>query len=212
MAKKGIPGSCTGYTWGTSVAVRNPAFSAARAGAIVRMSLTTTSGRNSSISGTRASAASAADVCSSEPGAGGGKVLYSSAAVNPRPSPSTASRQRSQVSTSASWPRRRSARARAMAGNAWPASPKAATRNRRELTETPAPRGGRKAGRSRYTPSCSPGRMKTISGTRHAGEVRSRNRTDSAMSSGRIMSSAFTWPFANSVIGVSTNAGHSAVT
>ena len=63
------------------------------------------------------------------PGAGGGKVLYSSAAVNPRPSASTASRQRSQVSTSTSCPRRRSARASAIAGNACPASPNAATRN-----------------------------------------------------------------------------------
>ena len=53
----------------------------------------------------------------------------------------------------------------------------------------------------------SPGRRKTISGTRQFGEVRSRNRTASAMSSGRIIASAATCPLTNSVIGVSTNAG-----
>ncbi len=66
--------------------------------------------------------------------------------------------------------------------------------------------------RGAQPPSCSSGRVKTISGTRHAGEVLSRNRTDSAMSSGRIISSACTRSFANSVIGVSTNPGQSAVT
>ena len=105
------------------------------------MSLTTTSGRKSSISGSSANAASAADAPSADPGAGGGKTLYSSAAVNPRPSASTASRQRSHVSTRTSCPRRRSARARAMAGNACPASPNAATRNLPDLIATPvAPR------------------------------------------------------------------------
>ena len=49
------------------------------------MSLTTTSGRNSSISGTSASAASAAEAPSAEPGAGGGKVLYSSRRREPQP-------------------------------------------------------------------------------------------------------------------------------
>ncbi len=100
--KNGIPGSCTGYTWGISVAHCLPAFSAARAGATVSTSLTTTSGRNSSISGNSALAASAADAPSGDPGGGGGNVLYSSAAVNPRPSASTGSRHRSHVSTSTS--------------------------------------------------------------------------------------------------------------
>ena len=63
--------------------------------------------------------------------------MYSSAAVNSSPSPSTGSRHRSHVSTRTSWPRPRSARASAIAGNAWPASPNAATRNRRPLTANP---------------------------------------------------------------------------
>ena len=54
--------------------------------------------------------------------------------------------------------------------------------------------------------------MKTISGTRQAGEVRSRNRTDSAMSSGRIIASCSTDPRAHWVISVSTSPGQSAVT
>ena len=53
--------------------------------------------------------------------------------------------------------------------------------------------------------------MKTISGTWQLGEVRSRKRTASPMSSGRIISSPGTWPLANSVIGVSTKPGASAV-
>jgi hypothetical protein len=61
----------------------------------------------------------------------------------------------------------------------------------------------------RYRPS--PGRTNMISGTTHAGETRSRKRTDSAMSSGRIISEAGTCSLTKSVIGVSTNAGHSAV-
>ena len=66
--------------------------------------------------------------------------------------------------------------------------------------------------RGAQPPSCSSGRVKTISGTRHAGDVLSRNRTDSAMSSGRIISSGFTCSLTNSVIGVSTNPGQNAVT
>src|SRR5512132_844844 len=58
----------------------------------------------------------------------------------------------------------------------------------------------------------SPGRKKAISGTRQFGEVRSRNLTASAMSSGRIIASAATCSLTNSVIGVSTNAGANAVT
>ncbi len=98
------------------------------------MSLTTTSKRSCSISGTSASAASAGDRPSAEPGGGGGNVLYSSAAVNAKPRSSTGSRQRSQVSTMTSLPRRASARASAIAGNAWPGSPNAATRKRDRLT------------------------------------------------------------------------------
>ena len=45
-----------------------------------------------------------------------------------------------------------------------------------------------------------------------AREVRSRKRTASAMSSGRIIWSRGTWPSIHEVIGVSTNAGQSAVT
>ena len=60
--------------------------------------------------------------------------MYSSAAVNPSPAPSTASRQRSQVSTVTSCPRAASARASAIAGNACPGSPNAATSKRRALT------------------------------------------------------------------------------
>src|SRR5437764_762523 len=50
-----------------------------------------------------------------------------------------------------------------------------------------------------------------ISGTTQAGDTRSMKRTDSAMSCGRIMSSADTCSLTKSVMGVSTNAGHSAV-
>ncbi len=109
------------------------------------MSLTTTSKRSASSIGSRASAASAAEGPVSEPGGGGGKVSYSSAAVKATPAPSTASRQCSQVSTVTRCPRPESARASAIAGNACPASPKAATRNlqdpfpdsRRALTTGP---------------------------------------------------------------------------
>ena len=71
-----------------------------------------------------------------------------------------------------------------------------------------------RAGSASQVPSAepSPGRRNTISGTRHARDVFSKNRTDSAMSSGRIIASASTWPFTKSVIGVSTNPGQSAVT
>ena len=55
-----------------------------------------------------------------------------------------------------------------------------------------------------------PGGSKITSGTTHAGERRSSIRTASAMSSGRIMSLAATLCLTKSVIGVSTNAGHSA--
>ena len=66
-----------------------------------------------------------------------------------------------------------------------------------------------------WTPSfisvVSQGRSKMISGIRQAGDTFSSSRTDSAMSSGRIIASAATPPaFANSVIGVSTKAGQSA--
>ena len=63
--------------------------------------------------------------------------MYSSAAVNAKPTPSTASRQCSQVSTTTSLPRSASARASAIAGNACPGSPNAATRNRPPLTYAP---------------------------------------------------------------------------
>ena len=46
----------------------------------------------------------------------------------------------------------------------------------------------------------------------HAGDSRSRQRTTSAMSSGRIMSVGQTWPRTHSVIGVSTKPGQNAVT
>ncbi len=49
-----------------------------------------------------------------------------------------------------------------------------------------------------------------ISGITQAGERRSSMRTASAMSSGRIMSSAATLSLTKSVIGVSTKAGQSA--
>ena len=49
-----------------------------------------------------------------------------------------------------------------------------------------------------------------ISGITQAGESRSRQRTDSAMSSGRIISSAATCSLTKSVIAVSTKPGHSA--
>ena len=42
----GIPRSSAGWTWGMSVATRTPASSAASAGASVRMSATTASGRD----------------------------------------------------------------------------------------------------------------------------------------------------------------------
>ena len=56
--------------------------------------------------------------------------MYSSAPVNPSPASSTGSRHRSHVSTTTSCPRRASARASAIAGNACPASPNAATSTR----------------------------------------------------------------------------------
>src|SRR5829696_5005621 len=113
--------------WGIRVASGIPVRSAARVGARVRMSLTTTWGRKSSSSGSSALAASAACWPSSESGSGGGNIRYSSAAVKPSPAPSTASRRSSQVSTVTSWPRPESARPRAIVGNTWPGSPKAAS-------------------------------------------------------------------------------------
>src|SRR6188472_715864 len=117
--------------WGISVASGIPDLSAARAGARVRMSLTTTWGRISSSSGSSACAASAAWSPSTESGSGGGNIWYSSAAAKPSPAPSTASRRSSQVSSTTSWPRSRSARPSAIAGKTCPGSPKAATRKRR---------------------------------------------------------------------------------
>ena len=76
----------------------------------------------------------------------------------------------------------------------------------------PEPPGLTASGDSRRGQCASSGRRNTISGTTQFGEVRSRNRTDSARSSGWIISSAATCSFTNSVIGVSTNPGASAVT
>ncbi|HJX32562.1 MAG TPA: hypothetical protein VJ257_00030 [Solirubrobacterales bacterium] len=84
--------------WGIRVASGTPAFSAARAGARVRMSLTATWGRISSSSGSSPRAASAA--------------------VKPSPAPSTAARRSSQVSITTSCPRAASARPSAIAGKA----------------------------------------------------------------------------------------------
>src|SRR5215213_1934002 len=117
--------------WGISVASGIPARSAARVGARVRMSLTTTWGRKSSSSGINACAASAACCPSSESGSGGGNIRYSSAAANPSPGPSTASRRSSQASITTSCPRAASVLPSAMAGKTCPASPNAATSIRR---------------------------------------------------------------------------------
>src|SRR6201996_838082 len=116
--------------WGIRVASGTPAASAARVGASVRMSETTTAGSSRSISGSSARAASAAWRPSSVSGSGGGKVRYSSAAAKPSPAPSTAARRSSQVSTVSSCPRRASPRPSEIAGKTWPGSPKAATRTR----------------------------------------------------------------------------------
>src|SRR5215218_1663030 len=118
--------------WGISVASGIPARSAARVGARVRMSLTTTWGRKPSSSGSSARAASAACWPSSESGSGGGNIRYSSAAAKPIPSPSTACRRSSQVSITTSWPRAAKALPKAMAGKTCPASPNAPTRMRRD--------------------------------------------------------------------------------
>ena len=59
--------------------------------------------------------------------------------------------------------------------------------------------------------SWSPGRMNMTSGTTQAGDTLKRKRTDSAMSSGLIISSGATCSLTKSVIGVSTKAGQSAV-
>src|ERR1700761_8369501 len=115
---------------GIRVASGTPAASAARVGARVRMSETTTAGSSRSISGSSARAASAACRPASVPGSGGGKVRYSSAAVKSSPAPSTAARRSSQVSIVTSCPRRASPRPSEIAGNTWPGSPKAATRTR----------------------------------------------------------------------------------
>src|SRR3954453_13402075 len=129
--------------WGISVASGTPAFSAASAGARVRMSLTTACGRISSRSGSSAWAASAAWAPSADSGAGGGNIRYSSAAVKSRPAPSTAARRSSQVSTVPSWPRRVSARPRAIVGKTWPGSPKAASSSLRLWRGGGASRAGR---------------------------------------------------------------------
>ena len=178
---------------GISVASGTPATSAASAGARVRMSLTTACGRISSSSGSSARAASAAWAPSGESGSGGGNMRYSSAAAKPRPAPSTAARRSSQVSIVTSWPRPASARPRAIAGKTCPGSPKAATRKRL-------------------------GGVKPLawSGEDNLGHVAvgrdvQQERTASPMSSGRIISSPGTCPLANSVIGVSTKPGASAV-
>src|SRR3954452_19629205 len=127
---------------GISVARGIPARPAARVGARVRMSLTTTWGRKSSSSGSSARAASAACWPASESGSGGGNIRYSSAAAKPSPSPSTAARRSSQVSITTSWPRSASAFPSAIAGKTCPASPKAATSiRRRSVTPDPSLRG-----------------------------------------------------------------------
>src|SRR3954451_11903939 len=128
--------------WGISVASGTPAFSAASAGARVRMSLTTACGRISSRSGSSARAASAAWAPSADSGSGGGNIRYSSAAVKPRPAPSTAARRSSQVSTVTSWPRRVSARPRAIVGKTWPRSPTAASSSLRRWRGGGASRAG----------------------------------------------------------------------
>jgi carbon monoxide dehydrogenase subunit G len=60
--------------------------------------------------------------------------------------------------------------------------------------------------------SVDPGRVKTISGITQFADVLSRNRTASAMSSGRIIASCTTVSRAHSVIAVSTRPGQNAVT
>src|SRR5436853_2529455 len=128
--------------WGIRVASGIPARSAARVGARVRMSLTTTWGWKSSSNGCSALAASAACWPSSESGSGGGNIRYSSAAAKPSPAPSTASRRSSQVSITTSCPRAASAFPSAIAGKTWPASPKAATSIRRRSFTPGAASGG----------------------------------------------------------------------
>ena len=97
-----------------------------------------------------------------------------------------------RADTAWAWLRRRNA--------APPAEPE---RSERELDE---------AGVYAFPYSPSPGRMNWISGTMQCGEVRSRKRTPSAMSSGWIISSFGTSPSPQSVIGVATKPGQRAVT
>ncbi len=137
LAKNGIPAGVSGYGCGINVAHGTPTFSAASAGASVRMSLTTASGFHSSRKG-RSVRAAAAALTSPDPAAGGGNTVYCSAATNSSPSSSTGSRQRSQLSTTTSCPRPASARASEIAGNACPASPKAATITRTDPPQPPA--------------------------------------------------------------------------
>src|SRR4051794_19862652 len=127
----GNPGSGVGSTWGTSVAQRTPARSAANPAATVRMSATTASGANSSISGCVSRAARTAAWYGLSPGVSGvGKTLYSGAGSKRIPSRSTSSRHLVHVCSRTSWPRSTSVLPRAIAGNACPGSPNAATRKR----------------------------------------------------------------------------------
>src|ERR1035437_125340 len=113
-----------------SVAVRTPSSSAARAGASVRMSATTTSGASSRTSGTVSRVACTTASKKSRGSGPEGNTRYSGAGAKAIPSASTCSRQRSHVCSVTSCPRAASARPRAIIGKACPGSPNAPSSTR----------------------------------------------------------------------------------
>ena len=131
IAYAGNPGWGVGRTCGTSVAHGRPSISAASAAATVRMSATTTSGSNDRIAGSvsRAPCTAAWYGFTALPALG--NTSYSGAGANRIPSRSTCSRHLTHVSRHTSCPRRTSSRPSAIAGNACPASPNAASMTRR---------------------------------------------------------------------------------
>src|SRR5690349_22638097 len=98
------------------------------------MSFTTTCGSSSRIRGRVSSAARAAAAYGFSGRSRVGNTWYSGAGANLIPSRSTSACHRLQVSSVTSWPRSTSFFPTAIAGNAWPGSPKAPTNMRSDCS------------------------------------------------------------------------------
>src|SRR5581483_7132143 len=131
----GNPGPPTGYRCGTSVATGTSSNSPAIAGASVRMSCTSASGRSSATARRVSAVASTTASYISDPMPEPSNSGYSGAGRNRMPASSTSARHRDHVSNVTSWPRSASRAPSASIGKACPGSPNAPRKKRsRALT------------------------------------------------------------------------------